>query len=155
MKNIAYIENFEDWANSFTYSYPVKVRFSETDLFGHLNNTKVFVFFEEGRIEFFKEIGVMQQWLTRGGEGIPVTSDLQCNYLRQIYFDDRLDVFVKIHSIGQTSVDLHYLIKNQHGDICITGRGRMVQVHKKTGKSIEWDEVIKNKLHSSTTSANI
>jgi acyl-CoA thioester hydrolase len=155
MKNIAYIENFDDWINGFTYSYPVKVRFSETDLFGHLNNTKVFVYFEEGRIEFFKEIGIMQQWLTSGGDGIPVTSDLQCNYLRQLFFDERLQVFVKINAIGKTSVDLHYMIKNHQGEICITGRGRMVQVHKKTGKPFEWDENMMEKLKSSIASANI
>ncbi len=155
MKNISYIENLESWINSFSYSYPIKVRFSETDAFGHLNNTKVFVYFEEGRIEFFKEIGLMQEWLSSGGEGIPVTSDLQCDYLRQLYFDDRLTIFVKVHSIGRTSVDLHYLIKNEKGEVCITGRGRMVQVHKKIGKPIEWDENTKRKLETSLTSANI
>lgn len=155
MKKISYIDNYENWVNSFTYFYPVKVRFSETDLFGHLNNTKVFVYFEEGRIEFFKEIGIMQQWLTSGGEGIPVTSDLQCNYLRQVFFDETLNVYVKIDSIGSTSVDLHYMIKNQRGEICITGRGRMVQVHKKTGKPLEWALDMKKKLESSITSVNI
>lgn len=155
MKNISYIEDFEPWVSSFTYSSPVKVRFSETDLFGHLNNTKVFVYFEEGRIEFFKEIGIMQQWLANIGDGIPVTSDLQCDYLRQIFFDERLSVFVKIHSIGRTSVDLHYMIKNERDEVCITGRGRMVQVHKKTGKPFEWDEKMMNKLKSSVSSVNI
>lgn len=149
MKNIDYIDNFEQWFNSFSCSYPVKVRFSETDAFGHLNNTKVFIYFEEGRIEFFKEIGLMQQWLAQQSEAIPVTSDLQCNYLRQVYFDDRLQVLVKIASIGETSFDLHYLIKNQDGDVCVTGRGRMVQVHKKTGKPEVWDEKLKKKLQSS------
>lgn len=155
MKNISYIENIENWLKSFQFSTPVKVRFSETDAFGHLNNTKVFVYFEEGRIEFFKEIGLMQQWLSKGGEGIPVTSDLQCDYLRQVYFDDRLLVNVKIASIGTTSIDLHYMIKNGQGEICITGRGRMVQVHKKTGKPMEWDEEMKKKLETSLISANI
>lgn len=96
MKNISYIDNYEQWINSFSYSYPIKVRFCETDAFGHLNNTKVFVYFEEGRIEFFKEIGLMQEWLTQSSETIPVTADLQCNFLRQVFFDDRLQVLVKI-----------------------------------------------------------
>ncbi|RXI98469.1 acyl-CoA thioesterase [Anaerobacillus alkaliphilus] len=155
MKNISYIENVESWVSRFSYSYPIKVRFSETDAFGHLNNTKVFVYFEEGRIEFFKEIGLMQEWLSSGGEGIPVTSDLQCDYLRQLYFDDRLNIFVKVHSIGRTSVDLHYMIKNEKDEVCITGRGRMVQVHKKTGKPMEWDENMKKKLETSITTMNI
>ena len=155
LKNIEYIDSFENWVRSFRFSYPIKVRFSETDAFGHLNNTKVFVYFEEGRIEFFKEIGLMEDWLAASNQTIPVTSDLQCNYLRQVFFDDRLKVFVKIDSIGNTSLDLHYLIMNQHGDICITGRGRIVQVDKKTGKPVFWSEEIKNKLETSTVTSNI
>ena len=154
MKNIPYIDNEERWISSFSLSYPIKVRFCETDAFGHLNNTEVFVYFEEGRIEFFKEIGLMQEWVSRKSETIPVTSDLQCNYLREIFFDDQLKVFVKINSIGTTSIDLHYMIKNQHGDVCITGRGRMVQVHKKTGKPVQWDQAITEKLESSFSTSN-
>lgn len=146
MKNIAYIDNFEEWKDSFTFSSPVKVRFSETDAFGHLNNTKVFIYLEEGRIEFFKELGLMQEWMAKESEMISVTSDIQCDYLKQVYFDDELNVFVKINSIGSTSLDLHYMIKNQYGDVCITGRGRMVQVHKKTGKPAEWNETLKKIL---------
>lgn len=41
------------------------------------------------------------------------------------------------------------MIKNQDGDVCITGRGRMVQVHKKTGKPEIWAESLREKLHSS------
>lgn len=149
MKNISYIDNYEQWISSFSYSYPIKVRFSETDAFGHLNNTKVFVYFEEGRIEFFKEIGLMQEWLTQRSETIPVTADLQCNFLRQVFFDDHLQVLVKVTYIGSTSFDLHYMIKNQDDDVCITGRGRMVQVHKKTGDPKLLDEKLKKKLESS------
>lgn len=149
MKNISYIDNYEQWLSSFSYSYPIKVRFSETDAFGHLNNTKVFVYFEEGRIEFLKEIGLMEEWLTQPSEIIPVTSDLQCNFLQQVFFDDLLQVLVKVASIGSTSCDLHYLIKNQNGDVCITGRGRMVQVHKKTGKPELFAETVQKKLETS------
>lgn len=148
MKNISYIDNYEQWLSSFSYSYPIKVRFCETDAFGHLNNSKVFVYFEEGRIEFFKEIGLMQEWLIEPNETIPVTADLQCNYLQQVFFDDRLQVLVKVASIGSTSYDLHYMIKNQDGDVCITGRGRMVQVHKKTGKPEVLGERVQKKLES-------
>ncbi len=154
MQNISYIDNKEQWISGFSFFAPVKVRFSETDAFGHLNNTKVFAYFEEARIDFFKEMGLMKKWMSSKVETIPVTSDLQCNYLKQIFFDEQLKVFVKVDSIGSTSFDLHYMIKNEQGDVCLTGRGRMVQVHKKTGKPVQLDPTIIEKLESSFSTCN-
>lgn len=151
MNKISYITNFEEWENSFSYSCPIKVRFSETDAFGHLNNTKVFIYFEEARIEFLKEIGLMEQWLSLDSEVIPVTADLQCNYIRQVFFDERLDVFVMVHTAGNTSLDLHYMIKNKQGKICVTGRGRIVQVNKITGKATPFNEAFKKKIETFNT----
>ena len=38
----SYIEDTQTWASEFTFSVQVPVRFSETDMFGHVNNTVVF-----------------------------------------------------------------------------------------------------------------
>ena len=43
----------------FVYN-PVKVRFGEVDMFGHVNNVVAFTYFEEARIALFKELGFMQ-----------------------------------------------------------------------------------------------
>ncbi|PYZ97297.1 hypothetical protein CR205_01430 [Alteribacter lacisalsi] len=144
-----YIEDLEKWQSEFRHSYPVTVRFSETDAFGHLNNTVSFVYFEQGRINFFKEIGFGEEWFASGGEGIPVTADLHCDYRRQVFFDEQLDVQVKVAEIGNSSMDLHYLITNASGKVCMTGRGRMVQVSRKTGKPIKWSETALEKLNVS------
>lgn len=149
MKNIYYIEDFQAWSEQFHFKNPIKVRFSETDMFGHVNNTKVFIYFEEARIEFLKSIGLMEDWMASSSDTIPVTADLQCNYIRQMYFGQRLNVFVKIATIGTTSIDLHYMIKNEQDEVCATGRGRMVQVGRKAGKPCEWSEKMAEKLKCS------
>ena len=68
MSRISYIDNIEEWASSFQFKHPVKVRFSETDMFGHVNNTVLFMYFEEARVEYFKSIGFMQNWMYEGRE---------------------------------------------------------------------------------------
>ncbi|OCA91314.1 hypothetical protein A8F94_05495 [Bacillus sp. FJAT-27225] len=146
MSRIGYIEDIEEWKNGFHFSYPVKVRFSETDMFGHLNNTVPFTYFELARIEFFKNIGFMQDWVRPGNETIPVVADLQCDFLKQVYFDEPIDIFVKANKIGTSSVDIHYMGKTGKGDICFTGRGTMVQISKKTGKGVPWTDEMKKLL---------
>ncbi len=141
LKKVSYIENFDDtYKKSFSFSYKIKIRFSETDMFGHMNNTAPFTYFEEGRIEFFKSNQMMKKWLSSNGEKIPVVADLQCDFLYQAYFDDIITLFVKINRIGTSSVDLHYLGVNQHGESIFVGRGTVVQISKHTGKSVPWSK---------------
>lgn len=140
MKKMGYIEDIVKWDEEFEFFYQVKVRFSETDMFGHLNNTVPFTYFEQARIEYFKSQGFMQDWVKPENETIPVVADLQCDYLSQIYFDEELKIYVKANSIGNSSVDLHYMGKKADGAICLAGRGTIVQISKRTGKGVAWTE---------------
>ncbi|TQR19879.1 acyl-CoA thioesterase [Psychrobacillus vulpis] len=135
-----YIEDLSSWEKGFTFYSEVNIRFSETDMYGHLNNTVTFAYFEYARIEYFKHIKLMNDWLNPKGEKIPVVADLQCDYLKQVFFDEKLRIYVKSNSIGSSSVDLHYMAKNENEEIVFTGRGTIVQIDKKTGKGSKWSE---------------
>ena len=68
----------------------VRVRFSETDMYGHMNNTVSFTYFEQARIDYFRHLGVlMPAAIDEHVEGIPIVADLQCDYVKQV-FDDVL-----------------------------------------------------------------
>jgi acyl-CoA thioester hydrolase len=146
VSRISYIEDFSDWQNEFTFFHPIKVRFSETDMFGHVNNTVPFSYFEEARIEFFKSKGFMQDWLKQENDTIPVVADLQCDFLAQVYFGDTLKIFVKSQKVGTSSVDIHYMGQRENGSVCFVGRGTMVQMSKTTGKGSPWTEEMKRLL---------
>ncbi|MDQ0270038.1 acyl-CoA thioesterase [Cytobacillus purgationiresistens] len=143
MKKNDYIENIFAWEEEFDFYYPVKVRFSETDMFGHLNNTIPFIYFEEARIEYFKSIGLMKDWVSPEKETIIVVADLQCDFAKQVFFDEKLNIYVKANSIGNSSVDIHYMAKRENGGICFTGRGTIVQISKETGKGFPWTDEMK------------
>ena len=143
MGKIAYIEKINEWKEEFSFSYPIKVRFSETDMFGHLNNTVPFTYFEQARIEYFKSLGMMQDWVDTKHETIPVVADLQCDFLSQVYFDAKLDIKVKANKIGNSSVDILYLGEREDCTPCFTGRGTIVQISRYTGKPVAWTEEMK------------
>lgn len=140
MMKASYIGDLTTWEKEFTFYSEVSVRFSETDMYGHLNNTVNFAYFEYARIEYFKHIKLMNDWLNPRGEKIPVVADLQCDYVKQVFFDEKLRIYVKANSIGGSSVDIHYMAKNQKDEIVFTGRGTIVQIDRKTGKSAKWTE---------------
>ncbi|UII55095.1 acyl-CoA thioesterase [Cytobacillus spongiae] len=146
MSRISYIDNLSEWKEGFEFFFPVKVRFSETDMFGHLNNTVPFTYYEEARTEFFKSKGFMQEWVKPDFEAIPVVADLQCDYLKQVFYDERINIHVKVNHIGTSSVDLHYMGRKEDGTICFVGRGTIVQISRVSGKSVPWTEEMKNML---------
>lgn len=137
-----YIEEPQTWASEFSFSVEVQVRFSETDMFGHVNNTVVFTYLEHARIEYLKSIGLMSK------EGnIPVVADLQCDYVRQMYFDEKIKVHVKIAHVGSSSVDIHYMGKNEKDEIVFTARGTIVQINGKNGRPVPFTDEEKELLH--------
>jgi acyl-CoA thioester hydrolase len=148
MVKAPYINDFHQWEQEFEFNTSVTVRFSETDMFGHMNNTVPFVYFEAARIAFFQSIGVMQEWTRPESETIPVVADLQCDFIQQIFFDEKLTIYVKAQSVGNSSVDIHYLAKKEDGSAGFVGRGTMVQISKRTGRGVVWTEEIRNLLVS-------
>ncbi|HLQ70315.1 MAG TPA: thioesterase family protein [Bacillota bacterium] len=144
MKNVAYIEEPVSWQNSFRFFIPITIRFSETDMFGHMNNVSPFIYFEQARIELLKEAGVL---LDDGdNSGVPVVGDLQCDFHKQLYFDDKVRIYVKAQNIGTTSIDIHYMAVNESEEVCLTGRGRLVFINASTGKPVPLISNVKQKL---------
>ncbi|MEO4052037.1 thioesterase family protein [Solibacillus sp. CAU 1738] len=141
-----YIEDVQQWVEEFQFSVDVKVRFSETDMYGHLNNTVPFTYFEFARIEYFKSLGLMSEWASTNGDNIPVVADLQCDYLQQVFFDEELQIYVKTAKVGTSSIDIHYVAKNDKGHPVFTGRGTIVQICRQTGKGTPWTEQEKQLL---------
>jgi acyl-CoA thioester hydrolase len=144
MKQISYVKDMEAWRANFSFSIPINIRFSETDMFGHVNNVSPFIYFEEGRIEFLKSVGLFENPQTV--EGIPIVADLQCDYLQQMFFGEKINLYVKVDDVGNTSLDVHYMALNEQKDITLTGRGRMVYIHPDTNKPIQIPEKMKQTL---------
>ncbi|MCH7322296.1 acyl-CoA thioesterase [Solibacillus sp. MA9] len=140
-----YIQEPQEWAAEFTFSTTVKVRFSETDMYGHVNNTKVFAYLEYARMEYYKALGfdLSNEAIN---QNMLVVADIQCDYLKQVFYDETLTIYVKTASIGNTSMDLHYLVKNEKGDVCYTARGTLVQLNYETGKGVPFLEEQKKLL---------
>lgn len=127
-----YIGDMKEWMEEFSFETEVKVRFSETDMYGHLNNTVPFVYFEQARIEYLKSLGVFDS--DKSKTCILVVADLQCDFLKQVFFDEKIRIRVKTASVGTSSMDLHYLALNEKDEAVFVGRGTLVLLNATNGK---------------------
>ncbi len=138
-----YIKDLEEWKSEFSFSTDIKIRFSETDMFGHVNNVSPFIYFEEARTDYFNEL----QYLLNDSSGsIPIVADLQCDYHKELYFGNTLKLYVKVNSTGNSSLDIHYLGINENDEICLTGRGALVNIDPQTKKAVPLDDRLKEKM---------
>lgn len=143
MRKINYIEDFETWREAFSFSIDIDIRFSEVDMFGHMNNVASFAYFEEARIKYMQYVGIFTDLKA---EEVPVVGDLQCDYHSQVYFGETLTLYVKIETIGNSSMDIHYMGVKPDGKIALTGRGAIINMNKKTGRSAPISDEFRQKI---------
>lgn len=86
----------------------VYVRFCETDLAGHVNNTSYFFYLEEARTKFFRVLGIDRDH--RDSTLDFILASTKCDYLAQAYAAQTLKVFTTVSKIGTKSFTLTHLI---------------------------------------------
>jgi acyl-CoA thioester hydrolase len=80
-------------------------------------------------------------------EKASVVADLECQYLAQVFKKDKLSLYVRTAKVGRSSFDLEYaLVDAATGQLKATGRGAMVFIDKKSGKSTPLPESVREKI---------
>src|SRR5699024_6258080 len=138
-----------EWKSEFSFSTDIKIRFSETDMFGHVNNVSPFIYFEEARTDYFNSL---EYSLDDSSGSIPIVADLQCDYHNELYFGANLKVYVKVDTVGTKFIEIHYVGVNEKKEICLTGRGALVNVNPATKKAAPLSEELKKKMLESKSS---
>ena len=102
--------------------YPVQVRFSDVDVYGHVNNVKYFDYFQEARILLLEDL---RAGLSAHDLGI-VVAQVDVGYRHPIIFrSEPYDAFTGLGRVGHTSVE--FLSEIRDGDT-LFARARVVGV---------------------------
>lgn len=98
---------------------PVQLRFSDTDMIGHVNNAVFATMTEVGRIHFFEKI--------RGGDiGNLILARLAIDFRRQVRLGQEVVVETRVARLGQTSMTLEQRIL---ADEEVAAEAEVVVVH--------------------------
>lgn len=111
----------------------LKVRVSETDALGHINNKSYFDYMEEGRIDFLKKMDIPNEM-----NKVFILAKTCCEYLMQGYFGQTFLIKTNVKKIGIKSVTLTTLIVNKKtGDLVAKGEAIVVYFDMNKQESIE------------------
>jgi acyl-CoA thioester hydrolase len=100
----------------------VRVRYAETDQMGVVYHSNFFIWFEIGRVELFRELGVIYKDMEEKDDCFIVVGECKCRFKRPARYDDLLRVRTRISEAGSRKITFHYEIVNaETGDLLATG----------------------------------
>ncbi|GGH84955.1 acyl-CoA thioester hydrolase [Pullulanibacillus pueri] len=117
----------------------VRVRFSETDAIGHVNNVSYFIYIEQARVDFLKFLSIS---INTSDEHIKAAVvSVSCDFFSQAFFDDELDINTLVEKIGSKSLTLRHVI--YHSDTkkkIAEGKSVVVLLDVKQNRSVALPE---------------
>lgn len=113
----------------FINTTQIRVRYGETDQMGYCYYGNYAQYFEVGRVEALRSLGMSYKALEEQGIMLPV-SEFSVKYLSPIYYDDLLTVKTEISSIKGARIYFTYELINENGIVTSTAETTLVFVDK-------------------------
>jgi acyl-CoA thioester hydrolase len=131
----------------FSFSVPVRVRYADTDQMGFVYYGHYARYFEIGRVEALRSLGISYKELESQGVMMPVLENYS-KFLKPAHYDDLLSIQVMIKEKPGTRIRFDYEITNQDGLLIHTGYTVLVFVSAETRNVVPFPEVVKTALES-------
>lgn len=126
-------------------STKIRVRYCETDQMKYVHHSNYAKYFEIGRTELIKSIGIIYKKLEEQDIMLPVV-ELVCNFKAPAFYDDLLTITTSLTKQPTAKIQFDYTIKNQNDKLICTGKTVLVFISAKTNKPIRCPENIIEKL---------
>ena len=129
------------------HQFKVRVRYSETDQMAVVYHGNYAQYFEMGRVEWLRNLGISYKWMEENGIMLPVVS-LTMNYKKPARYDDELTVTTIFKSQTSVKIEFDYEIHNKKQELLTTGHSVLVFVDMKTGRPMLPPDYVNEKLKS-------
>lgn len=113
----------------FINTTQIRVRYSETDQMGYCYYGNYAQYFEVGRVEALRSLGMSYKALEEQGVMLPV-SEFSVKYLSPIFYDDLLTVKTEISAIKGARIYFNYELINEKGIVTSKAETTLVFVDK-------------------------
>ena len=112
----------------------IRVRYAETDQMGYVYYGNYSTYYEIGRVEALRQLGLSYKTLEEE-EGIimPVLENYS-KYIRPAFYDEELRMVVRIPEKPSLRITFTYELFNQKDSLIHTGKTVLVFVSKQSGK---------------------
>ena len=117
----------------FTYTTKVRVRYGETDQMGYMYYGNYAEFFEVGRVEMLRSLGLTYRWMEENGIMMPVL-EMKCRYLKPARYDEEISIKVSMDKMPGVKIHFKYELFNEKEELIHVGETLLVFVNMKTNR---------------------
>jgi len=119
-------------AESFRFRYPVEVRFRDIDAGGHAHHSAAFIYFEEARAAYWREVAGRE----RLDDIDYILGKAQVRWHRRVLWPQTLVVGVRVVRMGKKSLEMEYEVVSGDGTLLQSGRTVQVMYDYAAGRTV-------------------
>lgn len=135
--------------NTIKTTTKVRVRYADTDKMGVVYYSNYAVFYEVGRTEMFRELGIPYSLLEERGVALPVV-ELVSHYHKSARYDDLITVETSVETLPTVKIKINYRILSEDGVLLNDGSSTLVFVDIKTGRPVRCPKDVLDVLEKSS-----
>jgi acyl-CoA thioester hydrolase len=141
--------NFSNQNNIvISFDYQKRVRYGETDQMGYLYYGNYAQYYEIGRVELMRSLGVSYKQLEEEqGILMPVMS-LNMRFVRPARYDELLTIRTTLRELPAQSITFHVEIFNEQKKLLNGGSVKLCFVDAKTNKTLHTPDALIQKLQA-------
>ena len=129
----------------FEFTTSIRVCYADTDQMGFVYYGNYARYYEIGRVEALRSLGITYKDLEADGILMPVLENYS-KYFKPALYDDLLQVKVMIREMPGTKIRFEYEIRNAEQVLIHTGHTVLVFISAETRKIISFPDSIKKAI---------
>ncbi|MDC7997833.1 acyl-CoA thioesterase [Gilvibacter sediminis] len=127
------------------HTFEFRVRYGETDQMGVVYHGAYPAYFEMGRTEWLRNLGVTYRWMEEHDVMLPVV-DLSIRYKQPARYDDRLVLTTELRENPSYKITFDYTLKNTSEEVLATASTTLVFKSAVNNKLIRVPDYITERL---------
>ncbi|CAM4002431.1 thioesterase family protein [Mucilaginibacter galii] len=117
----------------FTHTTKVRVRYGETDQMGYMYYGNYAEFFEVGRVEMLRSLGLTYRWMEEVGVMMPVL-EMKCKYLKPALYDEEISIKVTMEKMPAIKIHFNYELFNEKQELIHVGETLLAFIDMKRNR---------------------
>ncbi|GGI26440.1 acyl-CoA thioesterase [Pedobacter mendelii] len=129
----------------YSHSTKIRVRYGETDQMGYMYYGNYAQYYEVGRVEMLRSLGMSYSSMEAEGIMMPVL-ELRCKYIKPAFYDQEIMVKTIIKTLPGIRIFFEYELYNEKNELINLGATTLVFVDMKKNKPTNPPENFMEKL---------
>ena len=128
-----------------THTSTLRVRYAETDQMGVVYHGNYAQYFEIGRTEWLRSLGVTYKYMENTGIMLPVIS-LNTNFKKSALYDDELTITTILKKTPSVKIEFDYSVTNQRNELICDGSTTLAFINMETKRPMRCPKYLLEKL---------